>query len=412
MSDDTLERLYAAWGYPSKTKFQFITRALRKKKELNKTIKEVNDFLDRSAISVLDAPVVGVPSHYNYPSYDFALIIDLMDMSIVKSKNEGYNWILNILEHHSRFVFSFKLKSKSSLRLDADDSNKIASALESVLEQIDPGHTANILVVSDQGTEFRGEVTKMLKKYENVYRRYSDAQRKSTMPVERFNKTLRVSLARAQAATGSLNWTSHLDTIVGVYNGTPHSGSLDDTAPTDIPVDRLLSVVEDLKNGISHAVINLDGLPERKYPNGTRVRVQEQSKLFDKKSSTAKLSSVIYTVKGFEHTFYIVEDDEGNQLEVIEERLRPTSATETATVNLKLSKSPRGIREQLSDEQQHNRTQRRLADILPKKSLDTHVVVGEDGRESVQMKPSRMPRSSTRDKSAAKARISEQLKGN
>jgi hypothetical protein len=59
---------------------------------------------------------------------DFALIADLMDVSNIARKNGGYNWILNILEGNTRYIWSFAIKSKSSLEIDKEGNNASAGS--------------------------------------------------------------------------------------------------------------------------------------------------------------------------------------------------------------------------------------------------------------------------------------------
>lgn len=399
---EDLQQLYIDEGYPSKTKFIAITRKLRSQGKLSATPNEVKQYLEGSAISVFDEPAPADSGTYEYPQYDYALIIDLLDMNNIKSKNQQYNWILNILEHHSRFVWSFPLKSKSST-VDGLN-NPIAAGIKSVIEQIDPDGIANILLVSDQGKEFKGNVSSMLEDYPYVFRLYSTDERKSTTPVEVFNKTLRGYIKRAQATSGNLNWIDHLQKIISVYNSSPHTGNLDDFASSDIPVERLLSIKNDLLNDIRHTEINLDGIPERKYADGTKVRLAQKIDLFDKKSMVPKLSSMIYEVVGFEHTYYKLKDTNGKIIRAIESRLRPTTAANQSTIT--------PIGDQLREEQRHNTTQRRLAkEILSPKSIDNEVVIDDEGRERVQIKKRRLPAREKRDKTAANARIAAQFKG-
>lgn len=402
---ESLQQLYKDSGSPSRTKFIDITRKLRRDGKLTASPTDVVMFLDSTSTAVFDDVDTNETKHYDYPAYDYALIIDLMDMNNISSKNHGYNWILNILEYHSRFVWSFPLKTKSSTEagLTAKDSNPIAASIQSVLEQIDPDRTASIRLVSDLGGEFKGEVSKMLKDYPWVFRLYTiPGRRTSTMPVERFNRTLRDALKRVMATNNNLNWTDELSGVINRYNASHHEGL------NDIPVDKLLSIKHDLDQGISHAVIKLDSLPELKYPVGSLVRIKLKQSEFAKKSFVPKTSSEVYKVIGFKHTLYQLEPvDGGEPVSALEKELRLVPKITKLVVD---KPKPKPIHEQLSEEQSHARQQRKLKDILPKKSLDTIIAQDEHGREVVRLKPSRLPKNSRRDKSAAIARMKEQSK--
>lgn len=400
---DDLQQLYIKSGSPSKTKFITLTRKLRAEGKLLATPDQVKEFLDASTVSVFD-DVKSTNDQYKYDAYDYVLIADLMSMENIKAQNRQYNWILCILEFKSRFLWTFPLKNKSSndRELTAKDSNPIAAAFASVLEQIDPDRTASILIITDLGGEFKGQVSKLLndEDYPWVFRRYAEPKvRKSTQPIERVIRTLRDAIKRINATNDNLNWIDHIQGIVARYNSDVHTGI------DDVPVERLLSIKNDYENGISHAIIDLDSLPKRKFPDGTIVRLKLPQDTFAKRSFVPKLSTERYRVVGFEHTKYqlVNINDPNDKKEAIESHLRVTN--EKTAPQVTFSK-------QLNDEQRHNTTQRRLAkEVLNKKSIDNEVVIDEDGRERVQIKKRRLPLREKRDKTAANARIAAQFKG-
>lgn len=403
MSNQALSELYERLGYPSKSKFTSAATKLINEGSLDATKGQVKAFLEQSDISIHDKPNIE-HKKFSYPRYDFALIMDLMDMNKEKAQNSQYNWILNILEHHSRFVWSFPLKSKSSLveSMTAAEKNPIAAAIQAVIEQIDPDQIADILLVSDGGTEFKGRVTTMLKQYPSVYRRISTPDYKSTMPVERFNYTLRQALARSFAHHKNLKWLSVLPNIISAYNSSESNADLDDYSNSKIPVDRLLSIVKDVADGNRHAVIDLR-YREPVYDVGTKVRIANRINLFDKKSMKPKLSSKVYTIVKYQLPYVIVADSQGNEQSVAYKRLKPTNAQVT---------DHESVIDQIEAEETHQRHQRRLAkEILSPKSIDNEVVIDEDGRERVQIKKRRLPLREKRDKTAANARIAAQFKG-
>lgn len=332
MSDEKfqgwLDELYRELLAPAKTKFVAEVRKRLKNGEVEKVplnwLDEVERFLDGVNATVFVKEQVR-NRHYNYSSVDFALIADMLDVSNIAKGNGGYNWILNILEGNTRYVWSFAIKSKSSLETDKEGNNAIAKAFKDVFDLLIPGHDGSrnypataisptILVVTDEGTEFKGKVSTVIGNYVYASRRFTAPHRKSTELVERFNRTLRGSLARLMNLFDG-KWYPYLQQIIGKYNGEKHS------ATGEAPIDALLKRVLDLQEGISHAVIDLD-LPERTFADGSEVRLLVNYDIFAKKSMTPVWSHEVWVVKGFEHSFYIVEGPKGREKRVTEGEMK------------------------------------------------------------------------------------------
>lgn len=308
MSD--LETLYKDQGYPSRSKFISLTRKLRKENKLKQTPEEVNQFLDQK-IGVFDNPTRKT-GHYQYPSYDYTLIADLMDLSNLSHHNQGYNWVLNILEANSRYVWSTALKNKSS----NETTEAIANNFKSVLKELDPEKKFSILIVTDQGTEFKGKVSKLLAEYPWVFRRYTTATRKSTQLVERYNRTLREALKRAMATNENLNWTKVLQEVVKTYNETTHSTT------DQKPIDSLIGLKHQRDSGDT-ATIDISNVPKPIFEVGSYVRkvLNYTNDPFAKKSFIPKLSDKVYKITKFEHGHFILDDES----EVEPNQIRPTS---------------------------------------------------------------------------------------
>lgn len=296
MSDEkfqnALNGLYHQMLAPSKTKFVAEVR----KRIANGSLKgaprnwlsEVSSFLDGVNASVFQKPVERM-GHYEYGSVDFALVTDLMDCSMMNpKKNKGYNWVLVIMDGSSRYAWVWPLKTKSSLETDKEGNNAIAKAFKEVFSLLIPGYggskdypkgaiSPTVLVVSDRGSEFLGEVSKVIDSYVYASRRFTAPHRKSTELAERFILTLRQALTRIMNIHDG-QWYPYLQQVVANYNGEKHSG-----IGGEIPVDALMKRVLDIQEGISHAVIDLD-LPERQFPDGSEVRLLLNYDVFAKKS--------------------------------------------------------------------------------------------------------------------------------
>ena len=97
-------------------------------KYLNITREDVRDFLQSQTVYQL---VRAEPRHVNkpiiatYPNQRWA--IDLIDMNMYASKNDGNNFILTGIDHFSKKVFAIGIKNK--------EDQSIVNALEDIVEK-------------------------------------------------------------------------------------------------------------------------------------------------------------------------------------------------------------------------------------------------------------------------------------
>ena len=109
--------------------------------------------------------------------------MDMMDMTKLKRFNSGFGWGLMLIDIHSRYGVIYPSKSKKP--------KELATYLKKFI-----GNFPVITISSDNGNEFKGEVTKLLK--ENKIGQYlNKEQDKNTMAiVERWIRTIRDRISR------------------------------------------------------------------------------------------------------------------------------------------------------------------------------------------------------------------------
>lgn len=274
--------LYEESGYPSKTEFKKIAAAA------GFTASEINDFINRtSALQIYDRPtrLAGTTApHYSHNSYRWAFMIDLMDTSKYSRHNQGIHWLLNIVEWHSRKVWSIPLKTKAA--------EPIEKAVSEILEKLPNWHVEPIRIISDQGTEF-SLLRKWVGLHPNIQWLYTTATRKSTRPVERFNRTVWTAFARywardrASSSRGMLpgqqfHYLDFLPIFVVKYKK-PHSTT---------------GLIPDVAFEKGHdPVIDLTQNIPQPFNIGDHVRYLELRALFDKKSATPVWSSTVHAVE-------------------------------------------------------------------------------------------------------------------
>jgi hypothetical protein len=133
---------------------------------------------------------------------------DLVEMIPYSKVNNGYKYIMTVINCFTKFAHAVPLKTKSA--------QDVAIALEPILKQNKMKHFQ-----TDQGTEwFNSKVGLLMKKYNiNHYNSYSE---KKASIVERFNRTLKEKMWTMFTAQGSYKWLTLLPKLVVKYNNTKH----------------------------------------------------------------------------------------------------------------------------------------------------------------------------------------------
>lgn len=136
---------------------------------------------------------------------------DLVDLSEWAPKNNGYKYLLNVIDLFSRYVWSIPLKDKSG--------KTVLTAFKSIVE--DAESSPQKLWV-DQGTEFYNkDFLKYLKQINcSIYSTYSENK---ASVIERFNRTLKTMMWLMFSENNSRNWIDNLDDLIESYNMKIHS---------------------------------------------------------------------------------------------------------------------------------------------------------------------------------------------
>lgn len=144
--------------------------------------------------------------------------MDLIDVSENARMNNGICFILNVVDHFSKFAWSTPLKNKSV--------ENVAFALQQIILVEGPPEVLS----SDNGGEFTGDKMKQLCDRFNIDHRFSLPYRPQTNgAVERFNKTLKEAinkrLADHQSKRGadSKRYIDVLPFLVHSYNTHKHN---------------------------------------------------------------------------------------------------------------------------------------------------------------------------------------------
>ena len=175
------------------------------------TLKKVQQYLRSDDGYTLHKPV-RKPQRYRRvytkrPSYLYQL--DLVDMSALSRKNNGYKWIINCIDTFSKKLWSFKTKNKRGIT--------ITNALKPLLTKNKP-----LKIETDGGTEFKNIHFKALLQKLKI-QTYSIYSRNKACIVERVNRTMKTRMYRYFTARGTHKWYDILKDLVDSYNNSYHS---------------------------------------------------------------------------------------------------------------------------------------------------------------------------------------------
>ncbi|KAF9752786.1 Pro-Pol polyprotein, partial [Nosema granulosis] len=145
--------------------------------------------------------------------------MDLVDLSKYEKENEGYKWIMTVLDCHSKFAFAAPLKSKSA--------DEVTKAFKKIVYMFGPPE----ILHTDNGLEFKNKTLDDLCASLGIRRVYGKPRHpQSQGQIERFNQTLTRYLSKHlynSEEPNSINkdWVSILEQKVYEYNTSVHSAN-------------------------------------------------------------------------------------------------------------------------------------------------------------------------------------------
>lgn len=136
---------------------------------------------------------------------------DLADVSLIAQQNNGYRFILTVIDIFSRYAWARPLKTKGG--------KEVADAFRDIFE----GGRIPKRVQSDQGKEFENRHIAQLFN-EHGIELFSVKSAYKAAIVERFNRTLKTKLWRYFTMSLKEKWTNVLQDVVDSYNKSVHRG--------------------------------------------------------------------------------------------------------------------------------------------------------------------------------------------
>ena len=245
------------------------------------------------------------PLHHNFQkryvfvrNVDDVWAVDLVDMQRLASDNEGFKYILMVIDVFSKYGWARTIQTKSG--------QSCKEALESIFAK---GNTPRKMW-ADHGTEFYNKDVKSLLKKHKI-KLYSTENEEKCSVIERWNRTIKTQLWKYFTANHTHKYIDVLQPLISKYNSTKHR-SIKST-PTDARKPSNYQHV--FQNLYYEKVKKLIKLPyarkEPKFRVNERVRLGIQKDKFEK-SYIINWTDKVYTIKKIQNSLpitYIVQDD-------------------------------------------------------------------------------------------------------
>lgn len=267
---------------------------IEKLRQMSKA-KEVQKFLKKQWAYTLHKPIRQkfLRRKYVVRGINKQWQVDLVEMQQYSKVNQGYRYILCVIDIFSRYAYARPLKTKTGI--------EVAEALQSVFNeaQVTPN-----FIQADQGLEFYNQhVQKLLQKHSiELFSVYSE---KKAAIVERFQRTLQERLYRAFTYQGNYYWLELLPQLIDSYNHSHHRSI--QTKPALVnkknEADVWLKQYDDLKIKV-----------KPKFSKGDRVRIPKRKTVFTK-GYIEKWTDEIFTIHDintkYNPALYTLIDDDG-----------------------------------------------------------------------------------------------------
>lgn len=286
------------YGYPSAEVLHKILKSNGEETKLDDVKEVINEQL---AYQLHRKPKKTIKSHLVAYWPNQIWMGDLLDMQNFSKKNNGYRYVLIIVDIFTRKAFAKALKNK--------EKDTVLNALKEITKE--NGFPTKF--ISDNGSEF---INKSFKEYladNNIFQETNEpGYHPSLGVIDRFSRTLKEKLFKSFTANNNVDWISVLPQMVNAYNSSPQSGILD-LAPNNVPQNA--EMIEEL-----NIYKNQQGIkPTMKFKVGQIVRKLLARPTFTK-GYKQKYSATTETIKAIKGVNAVLDNDQVvklNDLQVI-----------------------------------------------------------------------------------------------
>ena len=221
---------------------------------------------------------------------------DLVDMQSFSKSNNGYKYILMIIDVFSKYGWAISLKTKMG--------SEVAKAFQDLWKtQIPPQK-----LWTDKGKEFYNKQMKDLLEKNNVDLYSTENEEKSSV-VERWNRTIKRTMWKYFTTNNTTTYIDVLPEIIAKYNNTYHRSIK--CTPTFAREPSSYQHVSQALYGKKQSIT------KPKYKVGDRVRIVKKKKTFEK-GFTPNWTEELFTiskVKATKPVTYNIEDTRGEEIQ-------------------------------------------------------------------------------------------------
>jgi hypothetical protein len=223
---------------------------------------------------------------------------DLSDMRTYSQYNDGYKYILCVIDVFSKYAFARAMKKK--------DSETIKQCFHSIFTEANstPRH-----IQSDKGTEFVSKSVRNYFKSKNInYYTTNNPDIKASI-VERFQRTLKSKMWRYFTHQNTYNYINVLQDLLHSYNHSYHSSIK--MCPIDVNSDNIMTVWCNLYNRkkdlLEFPMLNV----------GDHVRITKYKHIFQKgyeSNWSDEIFIIASVIKRSPRVVYTLKDLEGENI--------------------------------------------------------------------------------------------------
>ena len=186
---------------------------------------------------------------------------DLVEMREFSNENDGYNYLLTVIDCFSKYAWAIPIKNKTA--------EEIIKSFDNIFKERKP-----LKLQTDKGKEFINKKFQNFLKTNDVVWFSTNSEFKASI-VERFNRTLKTKMWKYFTQVGNRKWINVLDDLVYNYNNTYH------TSIKMTPIKGSKKENESVVYKNLYAKI-LKQDDSHKFKIGDKVRISKYKGVFDK----------------------------------------------------------------------------------------------------------------------------------
>lgn len=203
--------------YNPETGFQSASALHKKLRGQGISLDSIKNFIKKQEANQINEPYKRDAKQFNQilaPEKFGMLQIDLLDMSNYATRNNGYRYVLHVVDTYTRFAFVEALRNK--------DAKTVLTAMKKIERTIKGENKSIYSMVMDEGSEFNNKQWNTHFAYvKHVFRKDPD-NHTTTAIVERRNGTFRRLLQKYFSAYKTLRWFDVIQRLNDNLNNSYH----------------------------------------------------------------------------------------------------------------------------------------------------------------------------------------------